>query len=95
MIRKTRGGLSGKGGCIYRRERRVLKLTDLVSGGRGRVVNINTREERKLKKFMAMGMMPGVSIVVIQRFPSYVFRIGFTQVTMDFSTASCIEVEVE
>jgi ferrous iron transport protein A len=92
---KNRRGLSGRRRHVLRSRLRICRLTEMSSGQRGRVVNISTTEQRKLRKFMAMGIMPGVQIVVIQRLPSYVFQVGFTQVTMDFGTANCVEVEIE
>lgn len=91
---ENRRGLSGRQRRTLRSKLKICKLTEMSAGQRGRVVNISAVEQRKLRKFMAMGIMPGVSIVLIQRSPSYVFQVGFTQVTMDFETASYVEVEL-
>lgn len=94
MIRSKRGFLDRRNRS-KRCGARICRLTEMPCGQHGRVVNISTVEQRRFRKFMAMGIMPGVSITLVQRFPSYVFQVGFTQVTMDSETAMHVEVEID
>lgn len=41
---------------------------------------------------MALGVMPGATINLMQRFPSYVISVGYTQLAMDRETADLIKV---
>lgn len=76
-----------QGRCCKRSERAVKaiisSLVDVDKGTKGKVLYLHTMDNRKLQKLMAMGILPGVSVEVIQRFPSYVLKIGNSQIAMD------------
>jgi len=44
---------------------------------------------------MAMGVLPGLKIAMIQKFPSYVFKVGETQFAIDEEMAEGIYVRLE
>lgn len=70
----------------------VSALSDLATHQKGRVAYIQIRDEKKLQKLMAMGVLPGMSITLIQRFPSYVFQLGHSQFAVDKELAQSIYV---
>ena len=41
---------------------------------------------------MALGVLPGATVKLLQRFPSYVIQLGYTQLALDKETASTILV---
>jgi Fe2+ transport system protein FeoA len=43
---------------------------------------------------MAMGVLPGFDVSLIQRYPSFVFKVGQTQIAVDEKIASEIFVLV-
>ena len=45
-----------------------------------------------LTKIMAMGALPGMSVTLIQKFPSYVFQLGHSQFAVDKNLAEQIRV---
>ncbi len=57
-----------------------------------KVAYINTNDNKKLQKLMAMGVLPGMPIALIQKFPSYVFQIGQSQFAVDKELAESIFV---
>ncbi len=61
----------------------VTRLSDVGKGAKGKVAYLHTKDNKKLQKLMAMGVLPGVIIEVIQTFPSFVFRIGNAQIATD------------
>lgn len=61
----------------------VSSIVDVDKGTKGKVAYLHTKDNKKLQKLMAMGILPGVSIQVVQKFPSYVLKIGHSQVAMD------------
>lgn len=76
--------------------RRALSpLSELQSGLPGRVAYLCAPEPGKLQKLMAMGILPGSPIELMQRFPSYVFRVGHTEFAVDKSIADAIYVRLE
>lgn len=72
----------------------VFPLTDLKSGQKGEIAGIHTKNHEKLKKMMAMGILPGIKIGLIQTFPSYVFQVGQSQFATDKEIAECILVKI-
>lgn len=72
----------------------MLKLQDLERGQSGIVARLDTRNENILRKLMSMGIMPGVKVSVVQTYPSYVFKAGFTQVAVDSEIASVILLDI-
>lgn len=48
--------------------------------------------ERHLRRLMSYGILPGVRLVVIRRFPAYVIEVGRTWMALDRETASRIGV---
>lgn len=68
------------------------KLTALRVHQPAVVAAIETQDQRKLEKLMAMGVFPGMTIMLIRKFPSYVFQVGQSQFTVDKELAECIFV---
>ncbi|MDO8662968.1 MAG: FeoA family protein [Candidatus Omnitrophota bacterium] len=65
-------------------------MTNLKVNQRGKITRVNTRDLKKLKKIMAMGVLPGMPVILIQKFPSYVFQVGQSQFAVDKELAECI-----
>ena len=61
----------------------VSSIVDVDKGTKGKVAYLHTKDNKKLQKLMAMGILPGVSIQVVQKFPSYVLKIGHSQIALD------------
>jgi DtxR family transcriptional regulator, Mn-dependent transcriptional regulator len=65
----------------------VVPLTELKSGEQGEIAYIQTEDDKKMQKLMAMGVLPGNQIVLMQAFPSYIFRVGFSEFAIDTAMA--------
>jgi DtxR family Mn-dependent transcriptional regulator len=65
----------------------VVPLTELKSNEEGEIAYILTEDNKKMQKLMAMGVLPGNRIVLIQAFPSYIFRVGFSEFAIDTNMA--------
>lgn len=61
----------------------VSNIADVFKGAKGKVAYLHTKDNKKLQKLMAMGILPGVSIQVVQKFPSFVLKIGHSQIALD------------
>lgn len=72
----------------------VIPLTSLKPEQRGKIAYLRTKESKELQKLMAMGMLPGTPIHLIRSFPSYVFRMGYTQFAIDRQIAHEIFVRL-
>lgn len=65
----------------------VVPLTELTSGEEGRIAYIQTEDSKKMQKLVAMGVLPGNSIRLMQSFPSYIFRVGYSEFAVDVEMA--------
>src|SRR6266568_3269415 len=70
----------------------VVPLTELKSGDQGEIAYIQTEDSKKMQKLMAMGVLPGNRIVLVQSFPSHIFRVGFSEFAIDTNLAKEIFV---
>lgn len=70
----------------------VVPLTELKAREQGEIAYLQTGDNRKLEKLMALGVLPGNRIELIQTFPSYIFRVGFSEFAIDTAMAKEIFV---
>ena len=68
----------------------ILPLAKLKVGQKGVVAYLQTEDRRRLEKIMAMGILPGKTITLLQKFPSYVFQAGHSQFAVDRELAEAI-----
>lgn len=71
-------------------DRIASPLNRLKANQKGKVAYIHTKDNKKLQKLMSMGVLPGMTISLVQSFPSYVFQIGQSQFAVDRELAECI-----
>lgn len=85
-----------EGACCERHRadtiRRVSALCDGEVGCPGFVAYLSARDEEEVRKLMAMGILPGVAVRLLRRFPSYVFQVGYSQFAVDRELAEKIFV---
>ena len=86
------------GRCCQREQtqaqRLIFPLSQLAPGQKGKVAYIYAPESSQLQKLMAMGILPGAPISLVQSFPSYVFQAGQTQFAVDKQIADAIYVRL-
>ena len=57
-----------------------------------RIVRLLPVDEGQLRKLTAFGILPGVEIEILQTYPTYVVRVGYTQIALDYEIAKNIMV---
>ena len=72
-----------------------IALINCDNGFSGEVSYIKTDDGTKLQKIMNLGLIPGSKIILIQKFPNYVFQLGNTQLAVDKELAAEIFVKLE
>ncbi len=86
------------GKCCRQRQTQAQKvvspLSQLAQGQRGRIAYLYAPQSGKLQKLMAMGVLPGTPISLVQSFPSYVFQVYQTQFAVDKEIADAIYVRL-
>lgn len=70
----------------------VVPLTEFKPGQEGEIAYIQTDDNKKMQKLMAMGVLPANRILLVQSYPSYIFRIGFSEFAVDTALAQEIFV---
>lgn len=81
--------------CLEARDRGdlgVVSLTEMKAQERGEIAYLQTTDSSKLQKLMALGVLPGNSIQLLQAYPTYVFRVGFSEFAIDEAMARDIFV---
>ncbi|MFC1914838.1 metal-dependent transcriptional regulator [Chloroflexota bacterium] len=86
------------GRCCRQEQTQVQKvvapLSQLSPGQKGKVAYVYAPESNKLQKLMAMGVLPGAPVSLIQNFPSYVFQVRQTQFAVDKEIADAIYIRL-
>ena len=87
-----------RGRCCEKSAREVSRavclLKDLEAEDKGTIAYLATNDPGRLNRLMAMGALPGISVTMIQKFPSYVFQIGQSQFAVDQEMAEGIYVRL-
>jgi ferrous iron transport protein A len=70
----------------------AVPLTRIAKGQPVVVISLAHGSSHERGKLMALGILPGATVQLEQRFPSYIVTIGYTQVALDRETAGSILV---
>ena len=70
-------------------------LSQLAATEEAVISRIDTGNPRTLNKIMALGILPGMKVTMIQKYPSFVFQVGNTRVTADENMVNDILVQKE
>ncbi len=60
----------------------------------GVITSIRNKDDKIVKKLLAMGVHTGMHITLEQRFPSFIIRVGRTRIAIDKDIANSIKVRV-
>ncbi len=83
--------------CRLAREamvKEVVALCDLCPGQEGVVAYLKAESEGDMRKFLAMGLLPGTRLRLEQRFPAYVFALGHSRFVIDRELAQAVQVHL-
>jgi DtxR family Mn-dependent transcriptional regulator len=72
----------------------ISTLADMTPGQTGAIAYIQATRREMMERLLAMGAVPGSSISLLQRTPSYVFQLGQAQVAIDRETAQDVYVRI-
>ena len=84
--------------CREKIDKRMFKflasLSNLEVKDKGKIAYLQSKDRSHMQKLISIGAIPGVSITLIQKFPSYVFQIGHSQFAIDKELAQAIYVRL-
>ncbi|KAA3644064.1 MAG: DtxR family iron dependent repressor [Chloroflexi bacterium] len=72
----------------------ITPLSQLHSMQSGDIAYTKMNNQRHLQKLMSMGVLPGVTIKLLHRSPSFVFEAGYSQFAVDEDIAADIYVRL-
>ena len=67
-----------------------MTLAELSKGDTGVIAEIVHDEEGHWRKLTAFGLMPGAHVQMMQKWPTFVVRVGRTEVGLDETTSSLV-----
>ena len=70
----------------------IVTLAEMRPDEHGAIAYLSTRQPEAMQKLMALGVLPGAPVTLMQTFPSVVFQVGQTQVALDAELARDIYV---
>lgn len=70
----------------------VVPLTELATGEKARIAYIRTKRHSRLHKLTSLGISPGVSVQIHQKFPSYVLQCEYTELALEEGIAEDVFV---
>lgn len=73
----------------------MISLNALKQGASARVVQIRHDSQGHWRKLSALGIVPGATVRMVQRFPTFVVQVGYTLVAIDNELASQVHVHPE
>jgi Fe2+ transport system protein FeoA len=72
----------------------IRRLNSLRPGDRGVVVRVASDDLARADRLAALGVTPGASVRLLQRFPGFVFECDQTELAVEPSVARTILVEL-
>ena len=72
----------------------VLSLAECDVKDKGKIVYIKTDKGQVMNKLTAMGVIPGLTIQLLKKTPSYLFQMGESQFAIDRGLAEEIQVRL-
>jgi Fe2+ transport system protein FeoA len=69
-----------------------VPLTALTVGQRAKVTCLERSASAAAARLGALGVLPGIELEVVQRFPAFVLRMGYAEIAIDEGLASVIRV---
>ncbi|MBZ4666307.1 FeoA family protein [Mahella sp.] len=70
----------------------MRSVADMQTGQKAAIMALNMNDQDTVRKLMALGIVVGSDVELVQSFPSYVIKVGYTQIAIDKDIASSIFV---
>lgn len=87
------------GACCREKDKKkfprfISPLSELKINDKGEIAYLHAKDNSQMQKLMSIGVIPGLPVCLLQRFPSYVLRLGLSQFAIDEELASSIYVRL-
>jgi Fe2+ transport system protein FeoA len=95
LLARRKDKMKASAALSARDETAVSDIASLRKGMRGQIARIDQTNKTRLRKLLVMGLLPGVHVELLQRFPSYLVKAGHTQIAIDNEMARGIYVRTD
>lgn len=72
----------------------VRPLSTMQPGQSGKVVAINSDNHARIERLHVLGLVTDATVTLEQKRPTYVLKVGFTELSIDHDIATNIMVDV-
>lgn len=73
----------------------IMSLKDLEINKKAKISYLQTHDKDALQKIIAIGALPNTEVTLLQKFPSYILKMGKSQFAVDKELASQVYVRME
>ncbi len=73
----------------------AISLAALKSGWDAEIVKVYAHDDAVLRKLTALGLVPGVRLQLLRKFPCYLLQLGHAQIALDKQLAAAIGVRAD
>ena len=70
----------------------IIPLTELSAGSECEIVRVQSKHRARTDRLAAFGVTPGTALTLQQKYPTFVVRVGETDLALDAEIASDILV---
>lgn len=78
----------------HENESPVRPLTAMQPGQTGKVIAINSTNHARIERLHILGLVNDAAVTLQQKHPTYVLKVGFTELSIDHDIATNIMVDV-
>jgi len=71
----------------------ICNITEMKAGQKAKIKRVEVSNNNDINKLIVFGITEGEILELIQKFPSYVIKVGNTKVALDKDMASSIQVD--
>jgi DtxR family Mn-dependent transcriptional regulator len=65
-------------------------VTTLAPGGSGVISCLTDPEHPRAVRLASLGILPGIPVRLVQKYPAYVLRVGFAEIALDYELARLV-----
>lgn len=85
-----------EGDCCQKKQQvvdmAVVPLTQVESGWQGRIASLDTQDPQRINRLLALGLLPGARLTLLQRHPTLVVQVEQRQIAFEESIGHDLRV---
>lgn len=94
LVAAFRAALRRRSARVTDEQAAIRPLTAMQPGQSGRVIAIDSISDTRVERLHVLGLVEDAHVALEQKHPTFVVRVGFTEVSLEREIADEIQVEV-